>query len=135
MSFYLTLKKQAEYNAVNAVFGWVDKVQWDIHQDEWNEVKPSIIQCCGVAIGRFLLQDKGHYIYFGRFFLLPAFQGKGIGSQLLGELLDGVDTQNKSVKLSYLQDNRVANLYKKFALKIVSEDDEFVHMLRMKKCP
>ncbi|CAH0525677.1 hypothetical protein VHP8226_01207 [Vibrio hippocampi] len=37
--FLFTLKKSAEYDAINAVFGWDEQVQRDIHKSEWKEAQ------------------------------------------------------------------------------------------------
>ena len=132
--FLFELKKAAEFEPIKAVFGWDDKIQREMHQDEWDEEKPTIIEMSGEAIGSYLLQNKGDHFYFCRFFLLPSFHGKGIGSQVLSQCLKFADSENKPVKLCYLQGNRVGGLYRKFGFQVTSEDAQFVHMNRVRMC-
>ncbi|MGF1894673.1 GNAT family N-acetyltransferase, partial [Vibrio campbellii] len=81
--FLFELKKAAEFEPIKAVFGWDESVQREIHNNEWVEEKPTIIEVDGVTVGSYLVQYHSENLYFGRFFLLPEHQGKGIGSQVL----------------------------------------------------
>jgi len=81
-----------------------------------------------------LFQNKGDHFYFCRFFLLPNFHGKGIGSQVLSQCLEFADNENKPVKLCYLQGNRVGGLYRKFGFQVTSENTQFIHMNRVRMC-
>ena len=132
--FLFELKKVAEFEAIKAIFGWDDEIQREIHHDEWSEERPTIIEISGNEIGSFLLQNKGDYFYFCRFFLLPDFHGKGIGSKILSQCLDIADSERKSIKLCYLQGNRVGELYHKFGFKVISKDAQFVYMQRQSTC-
>ena len=81
--FLFELKKAAEFELIKSVFGWDEEFQRNMHENEWNEAQPKIVEISGEAVGSYLLQDIGDHFYFCRFFLLPAFHGKGIGSQIL----------------------------------------------------
>ena len=129
--FLFELKKAAEFELIKSVFGWDEEFQRKMHKNEWNEARPSIVEISEEAVGSYLLQDKGDHFYFCRFFLLPAFHGKGIGSQILNQCLAFADEQQKPIKLSYLQGSRVGRLYRRFGFEVVAEDAQFVHMERI----
>ncbi|EIZ1178898.1 GNAT family N-acetyltransferase [Vibrio parahaemolyticus] len=128
--FLFELKKAAEYEPVKAVFGWEENVQQEIHRNEWNEAKPTIIEIEGVPVGRYLVQAHPEHLYFGRFFLLPACQGKGIGSQVLKTVIQLANEKSLPIQLCYLQGNRVGQLYERFGFEVASQDEQFVHMLK-----
>ena len=132
--FLFTLKKSAEYDAVNAVFGWDDQVQRAIHEAEWKEAQPTIIEVSETPAGSYLFQELSDHFNFGRFFLLSKYHGLGIGSQILEKLVIEADMCRKPIKLCYLQGNRVASLYEKFGFSWTHEDSNFVYMLRENKC-
>lgn len=111
--FLFSLKKAAEFDAIKAVFGWDEKLQWEIHLDEWNEAKPRIIEIEGKQAGSYLMLDKGDHWYFCRFFLLPEFHGQGIGSRILNRCIRQASAAQKPIRLSYLQGNRVGGLYQR----------------------
>ncbi len=128
--FLFSLKKNAEYEAIKAVFGWDEEVQQRIHHEEWQEDQPTIVTVGGQPAGSFLLQDKGEHLYFCRFFLLARYHGKGIGSKILQYCIELADAQRKPIQLCYLQGNRVGSLYQRFGFQFTSEDNAFVYMKR-----
>ncbi|WP_274008796.1 GNAT family N-acetyltransferase [Vibrio parahaemolyticus] len=128
--FLFELKKAAEYEPVKAVFGWEENVQKEIHRNEWNEAKPTIIEMEGAPVGSYLVQAHSEHLYFGRFFLVPACQGKGIGSQVLKTVIQLANEKSLPIQLCYLQGNRVGQLYERFGFEVTSQDEQFVHMLK-----
>ncbi|MDA0119184.1 GNAT family N-acetyltransferase [Vibrio sp. T11.5] len=128
--FLFSLKKNAEYDAIKAVFGWNEQVQQRIHLEEWQEDQPSIVTVNGQPIGSFLLQDKGEHFYFCRFFLLTQYHGKGMGSKILQYCIELADAKRKSIQLCYLQGNQVGRLYQRFGFHITGEDNAFIYMKR-----
>ncbi|ALM66651.1 Acetyltransferase, GNAT family [Vibrio parahaemolyticus] len=76
------------------------------------------------------MQAHPEHLYFGRFFLLPSCQGKGIGSQVLKTVIQLANEKSLPIQLCYLQGNRVGQLYKKFGFEVTRQDEQFVHMLK-----
>ncbi|MEJ2763458.1 GNAT family N-acetyltransferase [Photobacterium sp. MCCC 1A19761] len=128
--FLYQLKKSAEYDAVHTVFGWHEATQRAIHQQEWDEARPTLIEVNQEPAGSILFEHHGEHWYLGRFFLLPSFHGLGIGSQILTQLLQPADEQCLPVHLCYLQGNRVSSLYRRFGFVPIREDNHFVYMIR-----
>ncbi|HHX8443443.1 TPA: GNAT family N-acetyltransferase [Vibrio diabolicus] len=128
--FLFELKKSAEFEPIKAVFGWDESVQRDIHRDEWEEEKPTIITIDEVPVGSYLVQFHSEHLYFGRFFLLPEYQGKGIGSDVLKTVIQLADEKLLSIRLCYLQGNRVGQLYKRLGFEVTKQDEQFVHMVK-----
>ena len=128
--FLFELKKASHYEQVEAVFGWDDAVQYEIHQSEWQEVRPQIIEMDNTAIGSYLVEQREDHLYFGRFHLMPEYQGKGLGSRLLTSVLEMADDAQLPVKLVHLQLNRAGGLYQRFGFTVESEDEHFVYMVR-----
>ncbi|EGQ7949003.1 GNAT family N-acetyltransferase [Vibrio parahaemolyticus] len=128
--FLFELKKLAEFEPIKVVFGWGENVQREIHRSEWNEEQPTIIEVDGLTVGSYLVQHHKEYLYFGRFFLLPQYQGKGIGSQVLKAVIEIAAQKSLPIKLCYLQGNRVGQLYKRLGFEVTGQDEQFVHMLK-----
>ncbi|KHA62044.1 acetyltransferase [Vibrio variabilis] len=128
--FLFELKKAAEYDAIKAVFGWDEQIQRALHHQEWHQAKPTIIEREGRPVGSYLLEHHSDHLYFGRFFLLPEWHGKGIGSQVLNQVITQADQLRLPIKLCYLQGNRVGSLYQRLGFKRVSHNEQFVFMLR-----
>ncbi|MGD8171900.1 GNAT family N-acetyltransferase [Vibrio sp. TRT 21S02] len=129
-SFLFELKKAAEFPVIEQVFGWNEQDQRVIHAREWQEDRPTIIEVEGKAVGSYLWKISEEQCYLGRFFILPEYQGRGLGSDVLSQLLTEADRLGVPTTLCYLQGNRVAKLYQQFGFSKNSEDDAFVYMKR-----
>ncbi|QFI37987.1 GNAT family N-acetyltransferase [Moritella marina ATCC 15381] len=128
--FAFKLKKAAEYEPIKAIFGWDEAVQQQMHAQEWADGKPMLICIDGFAVGSYKIEMESNHIHFCRFFLLPEYQGKGIGSQVLKQLISFAKEKQLPCKLSHLQGNRVGELYARFGFVIDSCDEQFVYMSR-----
>ncbi|NOH31751.1 GNAT family N-acetyltransferase [Vibrio mediterranei] len=124
--FLFELKKAAEYEAVSRVFGWDESLQRHLHEVEWSQAKPTIIEIDGKRIGSYLLKPQDGGYYFGRFFLLPDYQGKGIGSAVIKDCIGKAKSQ--PITLCYLVGNQVHSLYERHGFRVTHQDEHFVHM-------
>ena len=128
--FLFQLRKLALYESIKAVFGWNEEIQKVICRQEWEEAKPTIIEINDTRIGSYLVQLNPDHLYFGRFYLLPAYQRRGIGNRILKNVFTLAEREKRPIKLCYLQGNRVGGLYTRLGFKVISEDAEFVHMVK-----
>lgn len=138
--FLFQLKKAAEFGPISAVFGWDEALQREFHHDEWSAAKPEVICVNGQRAGSYLVEERNirdkltnesyPELYFCRFFLLPEFQGKGIGSAILARCVAQADRRRNLMRLCYLQGNRVGELYQRFGFEIENQDTQFVYMVR-----
>jgi ribosomal protein S18 acetylase RimI-like enzyme len=60
--------------------------------------------------------------------VLPAYRGKGVGTQLLTELLRMAATQYRAVSLSVWKENPARRLYERLGFVVVQEDDNTLTM-------
>ncbi|MDA0147664.1 GNAT family N-acetyltransferase [Vibrio sp. LaRot3] len=128
--FLYDLKKAAEFEPVDQVFGWDDVVQQEIHRQEWDEAKPTLIEINGTPVGSYLAQVRSDHVYFGRFFLMPEYQGQGLGSEILKHVLGFAQQKKLPIKLRYLQGNRVGQLYMRFGFRVTHQSSQFLHMTK-----
>ena len=77
--FSYQVKKAAEGDYITELFGWDEKVQIRFHAEAWQRQKPDIITYAGKPIGTIAVTETANYIEIGQFFILPAYQNKGIG--------------------------------------------------------
>ncbi|MGF1909566.1 GNAT family N-acetyltransferase [Vibrio kasasachensis] len=130
--FLFELKKAALKCPVERIFGWDEAIQRQIHQQEWIEDRPIIIVVENKPIGSYLIQKRSEELYFARFFILPEYQGMGLGNTILRSVIAQSEAVGLPITLCYLQGNWVGKLYKRFGFTITSETQEFVYMQR--KC-
>ena len=62
--------------------------------------------------------ESGDY-ELGNICILPEFQGKGIGSQILKDIIN--NHKNQNIHLRFFKQNPVVNLYKRLGFEIVEE--------------
>lgn len=139
-AFAFALKKAAEREAVTRIFGWDEPLQYQLHLREWQACKPSLILFEGKAIGSVLLESVEviaeeseaveRSLHFSRFFLMPEWQGRGIGSAVLAGVMTLADAEGLPCQLQYLVGNPVAALYCRFGFEEASRDSQFVTMIR-----
>ncbi|USD67671.1 GNAT family N-acetyltransferase [Vibrio sp. SCSIO 43136] len=128
--FLFELKKAAEYDAVKRVFGWDEALQRELHHQEWLEAKPNIVMYDNQDVGSFLLEQKTDHLYLARLFLLPQFQGQGLGSAILEHCIRRSNQASLPIKLCHLQGNKVNRLYQKFGFQVEWADTHFIYMNR-----
>jgi GNAT superfamily N-acetyltransferase len=56
---------------------------------------------------------------------MPEYQNRGIGTYVLGQVLDRADRLGLTTKLAYLKNNPVASLYIRHGFKIVESNELF----------
>ena len=88
-----------------------------------DSINESEVSACGYASFQTNYGERGeckvHKIY-----VLPAFQGKGLGKMLLDELRTIAISENQvSLLLNVNRDNKAISFYEKYGFKIFSEED------------
>jgi len=120
--------RQAHHLAYRAVievmFGW-DEVQQDKAADkDFDERNPHIICQNDVHVGVVGWQDQINHIWFGPIFILPDYQNKGIGTELIEYFMIMAGEQSKALKLQTLKENlRAKELYERMGFKVIASDE------------
>ena len=86
-----------------------------------NEVR--IVVAAGEDIGWLQVSETGDEIFLKQIFLQPACQGRGIGSQLIVDLIERSRQTRKPVRLGVVKNNPAVRLYRRLGFQLTSEDD------------
>jgi len=79
--------------------------------------------------GLVAVEEFPSHVWLVKLYLLAKYRGKGIGSQVLRDVLRGAAAQGKPVTLRVLRVNaRAQALYAKHGFKVTEEDGERLHM-------
>lgn len=99
-------------------------------RDEFVAKHTSVLEVAGAFAGCIALRpaDDGHWLE--HFYLDPELQGRGIGSAVLGELLEQCDRERLTVRVNVLQGSPARRLYERHGFTVVTEDAIDVFMLR-----
>ncbi len=129
--FAFEAKRQALGPYVEAHWGWDDTVQREMHRRRWTERPWSIILHEEQPVGTVSVARTATHVQFGEFYLLPAFQRQGIGTEVLRAVLRQADADGFTVKLEYLKGNPVGALYKRHGFAVVAENDHHYFLVRV----
>jgi ribosomal protein S18 acetylase RimI-like enzyme len=123
--FLFDLHRQAMRDYVEPLWGWDDGVQRRLFDDRFTSRRSRVIQVGGEDVGLLQLEDQPSEVVLGLIELLPAWQGKGIGTAIIRSVL----AQGKPVSLRVLRGNpRAAALYKRLGFRIVRRAAEHLYM-------
>lgn len=83
--------------------------------------EPRIILCEDAPIGQIIIIRSADEIRLADIALLPEHQGSGIGSTLIGDLLEEAARAALPVRLHVARDNRAAQLYERLGFEVCED--------------
>ncbi len=132
--FVFTVKKAAYRAYVEQVWGWDDSYQQKRHNKEFASHDFHIIQFRETDVGFFITSCTSDTLKVNQIFVLPEYQGRGIGSACMPRIIDDANLEGKSVVLQVLKVNtRGIALYRRFGFTIVDEDSIYFQMEKLPK--
>jgi GNAT superfamily N-acetyltransferase len=128
--FAFKAKREALGPYVEARWGWDESMQRDLHRARWVERSWFIVVLAQRPVGTVSVELTAEFVRFGEFYLLPAYQGQGLGAKVLRGVLARADASALPVKLEYLKCNPVGSLYRRPGFEIVAENDTHFFLVR-----
>ncbi|MGV3707412.1 MAG: GNAT family N-acetyltransferase [Gemmatimonas sp.] len=119
--FAFRVKHAALGTYVDQVWGWDDAFQRHFLALDWAANRPSIVMCDAEAIGTLEVVAHADHLYVGEFYLLPTWQRRGLGSQLLRDIVARAAREHLPIRLQFLKINPVRSLYERHGFQIVGE--------------
>ncbi|MGW0969561.1 N-acetyltransferase family protein [Streptomyces sp. NPDC002516] len=89
-----------------------------------------VIEVGGAFAGSVALRPARDGLLLEHFYLAPGLQGRGIGSDVLGHLLERCDRDGARVRLNVLQGSPARRLYERYGFGVESQDPVDVFMVR-----
>lgn len=100
---------------VEPVYGWVESNVRYFFDKNWR--KRRVITVNGENAGWLELSLEGRWLYLAEIGLLPAFRNKGLGTQIIQDVLDYADASELDVELHVLVTNPAQRLYERMGFK------------------
>ena len=126
----LAIKKEALGQYIAQVWGWDDEIQRQYHQSHYHPGNIVLLLCDGQSAGFLETADIPDSLSIINLLLLPKFQSRGIGTQVLKQLLQQAATAGQVVYLEVLKVNiRAYNLYHRLGFVIRDTSELKVRMV------
>lgn len=110
--------------AEDAFGPWDEAWQRDHFRRHFDPAQVQVIQVSGEDVGMMVVQQRTEEIFLADLEILPAYQGKGVGTAVLRELLDQASAAGKPVALQVLKVNIGArNLYQRLGFGVTGENE------------
>jgi GNAT superfamily N-acetyltransferase len=113
---------------VTAIWGWDEDFQRSHFAAHFDPAASYIVVVCGRDIGQLSVEDRPEERFLSGIFLLPAYQGQGLGSQIIGDVLAGARDGNRPVRLQVLNGNPARRLYERLGFKAVGRTHTHILM-------
>ena len=117
--FVFELNKTNMKKYVEEIRGWDEDFEREDMKKKFTPAVDKIIQIDGKDSGILRILETDESVLLDHIELLPEFQGQGLGSKIVQEILK----KGKRVNLQVLKQNPAVNLYKKLGFKIIGETD------------
>jgi ribosomal protein S18 acetylase RimI-like enzyme len=132
--FCYQLHKAAMGEYVTAIWGWDEQVQRGFHDRAFSPGQWQIVTADGADAGMLNVEYRPAEIYLARIEIHPGYQGRGIGTRLIGALIDEARQKGQALVLDVLAVNRRAHaLYQRLGLTEVARhgDDDIKIVMRI----
>jgi len=131
--FLLDVRRQGLRDDVVRVWGTWDGDRQSRYIDRLLSGDDLRIICCGGEdIGMLTVETRDGALHIENIVLLPSWQGKGIGTELVSNVCDRAAAQGVPVTLEVLKVSRAVSLYGRLGFSVVDETETH---LRMKRTP
>ena len=107
-------------------------IKRELHNRRFDSQDLRIIQFRGTDVGFLATSSTSNTLKVNQLFILPEYQGKGIGSACMTFILDDASLEGKSVALQVLKVNpRGVTFYQRLGFIIVGESSTHFQMERL----
>ena len=99
-----------------------------LFQAEYDPTLTEIIVYNGKDVGYLRVEDHGKALFLDTIAILPAHQGQGLGSVLVGRILRRAARERLPVRLHVLRVNPARELYERMGFRSIGGDEYWVFM-------
>lgn len=115
-------------------WGWHEEWQREYFDRKFDPLARQIIQVDNRDVGVIAIEQRDEELYIALIEILPEFQGRGVGTSLLGQIIESAHKRGYPVTLHVLKSNAPAHrLYERLGFTIIEDDKE--HRCKMASAP
>lgn len=127
--FYVTKTTLREY--VTQLWGWDEQWQRAHFQERFDPNQDEVIVLAGRDIGVISVEQKEDELFLSKIYILPDYQGRGIGTYLIQSVLNRATDSGLPVALQVLTVNPVKRLYEHLGFVEVEKTSTHILMRKM----
>ncbi len=114
-AFFIDVHHTAYRDVIERQFGWDGSLQYQFANKAFDEGGMNIVYHNNNKVGVVGCQEYPDYLWVKEVFLLPKFQGMGIGSEIIKTSITKAEKLGKDLRLQTLKENlKAKKLYERF---------------------
>lgn len=113
---------------IEALWGWDDAAQKEQFSEHFVIADVSIIQCEGQDAGYLKVEEAQGHIYLAGIYLSSTHRRRGIGTEVITDLITRSRGAGKPLRLRVLRPNPSQHLYARLGFKVVDTTDTHIFM-------
>ena len=129
--FVYRLLRATMRDYVDQTWGWDEEWQHAYFHMRFDPAKNQIVVLDDQDVGVISVERREDVAHLGRLYILPAYQGQGIGTQLLTDLMTGAFREGLPVTLRVLKVNPAKRLYERLGFVVIEEAEAHYIMKAM----
>ena len=126
--FLFELTREALGPYVEEIWGWRDDEQRAIQRRFYERGGVEILDEDGVAIGCVAVRRECDHVFLDRIAFLPRAQNRGLGTELVREVMEEAAALGLPVRLSVLSNNPARSLYARLGFHVTEVVEPRVRM-------
>lgn len=128
-AFLFGLHRAAMSQYIETIWGWHDDWQEEYFRRKFNPSTRQIIQVEGRDGGVVVIEQRPDEVYLSLIELLPEYQRRGTGTQIINDLKTAAHNTGKPISLHVLRSNGPARrLYEGLGFQVDAEEEDRLHM-------
>jgi len=133
--FVFEAKKQALGPFIGQRWGWHEDYQRGVHNENWQKKPWSIILLDKTPIGTVSVDRRAQAIQLTDFYILPDYQRRGFGTQVLARILYECDSNDRDCEIRLLRGNKAESFFRRHGFREIENDDTHCFMIRNPRVP
>jgi ribosomal protein S18 acetylase RimI-like enzyme len=134
--FLYRLHETTMRSVIESTWGWDGEWQRADFEKRFQQSPYFMVEIDDVAVGTVCVERRPDCLYIVELQLLPAYQGRGIGSEVVRSIIRDAAAEQLPIALSVVPANsRARRLYERLGFEITSVDPPFIRMSRSHGLP
>lgn len=128
--FLFTLHRSAMRQYIETIWGWNDDWQQEYFRRKFDPAARQVVQVEGRDAGVVVVERRPDEVYLGLIELLPEYQGRGIGTQIVNDIKAAAHGAGLPMALHVLRSNDPARrLYERLGFQSDAAEGDRLHMV------